>query len=194
MTREETNLRTKQALAASLKKLAGQKPFPKITVNDIVTDCNVNRKTFYYHFEDIYALLKWLLEQETVEMIGQFDLLAEYEEVLDFVFDYMENNEKFLRNIYRSLGQNELKRFFRNDFIRLGRALVEEQANSKGIAVSDDFKAFLSAFYAEAVAGMLSSWLDDSGRMDREKLSLYLSIVTDLAVPDVLKEANRLDA
>ncbi|WP_295208123.1 TetR family transcriptional regulator [Ruminococcus sp.] len=39
------------------------KPLSKITVSEIVADCNINRKTFYYHFEDVQSLLKWTLEQ-----------------------------------------------------------------------------------------------------------------------------------
>ena len=61
MKHEESTLLTKKALAASLKKSMEKKPLKKITVSGIITDCNVNRKTFYYHFEDIYALLKWML-------------------------------------------------------------------------------------------------------------------------------------
>ena len=45
---------TKQALAASLKKLLRRKFLDDITVKEIVADCTVNRQTFYYHFQDIY--------------------------------------------------------------------------------------------------------------------------------------------
>jgi AcrR family transcriptional regulator len=50
----------KKALAESLKKLMNTTAVTKITVNDIVRDCGVNRRTFYYHFQDIYALLEWI--------------------------------------------------------------------------------------------------------------------------------------
>ena len=58
MKHAESSLKTKKALASSLKKVMAKKPLRKITVTEIVNDCNVNRKTFYYHFEDIFALLK----------------------------------------------------------------------------------------------------------------------------------------
>ena len=48
----------KKTLAVSLKRFMEKKPLSKITVSEIIADCGVNRKTFYYHFEDIYALLK----------------------------------------------------------------------------------------------------------------------------------------
>ncbi|MGL5650991.1 MAG: TetR family transcriptional regulator [Paraclostridium sp.] len=45
---------TKKALASSLKSLMNTTSLNKITINDIVQDCGVNRRTFYYHFKDIY--------------------------------------------------------------------------------------------------------------------------------------------
>ena len=50
MTHNEISLQTKKKLAASLKKFMMSKSLNKITVTDIIKDCGVNRKTFYYHF------------------------------------------------------------------------------------------------------------------------------------------------
>ena len=80
MTHEETSMQTKRMLCASLKKIMKTKPFSKITVSELIKDCNLNRKTFYYHFEDIYGLLRWMLEQEAFEVVKQFDLLLDYTE------------------------------------------------------------------------------------------------------------------
>ena len=49
---------TKRALEASLKNLLLQKPLSKITISDITEDCGINRMTFYYHFKDIYDLVR----------------------------------------------------------------------------------------------------------------------------------------
>ncbi|MGN1367950.1 MAG: TetR family transcriptional regulator, partial [Aristaeellaceae bacterium] len=50
MKHEITSLNTKRTLAESLKRLMQKKPLSKITVSEIIADCGVNRKTFYYHF------------------------------------------------------------------------------------------------------------------------------------------------
>ena len=47
---------TKQAIFSSFLKFLQEKPLDKITVKDIVDDCGINRKTFYYYFSDIYAM------------------------------------------------------------------------------------------------------------------------------------------
>ena len=51
------------------KDLLKEKPFNKITVNDIANKCDINRQTFYYHFKDIYDLLEWIFANEVVEKI-----------------------------------------------------------------------------------------------------------------------------
>ena len=44
---------TKAAIMESFLRLLNEKKFDKITIKDIVSDCGVSRKTFYYYFEDI---------------------------------------------------------------------------------------------------------------------------------------------
>ncbi len=58
MKYEVTSMYTKTALSNALKKLMETKPFSKITVSEIIADCGLNRKTFYYHFEDTRDLLR----------------------------------------------------------------------------------------------------------------------------------------
>ena len=74
MKNEEMSLRTKQALAASLKRAVLKKPLFKISVRELIEDCSVNRKTFCCRFDDIYPLVKWM--QEAVGLVKQFDLAS----------------------------------------------------------------------------------------------------------------------
>ncbi len=52
MKHEESTLKTKKALALSLRHFMEKKPLSKITASEIIADCGVNRKTFYYHLSD----------------------------------------------------------------------------------------------------------------------------------------------
>ena len=79
MRYEDISHQTKLMLADSLKKAMKSKPVSKVTISEIIADCSVNRKTFYYHFEDIYALLKWILEEEAVEVVKNLDMVVDYE-------------------------------------------------------------------------------------------------------------------
>ena len=61
MKYEITSLNTKKLFAEALKKIILQKSFSKVTVSELIRECGVNRKTFYYHFSDVYDLLKFYL-------------------------------------------------------------------------------------------------------------------------------------
>ena len=52
---------TKNALASAMKSLMERKSFSKISVGDICELCQMNRKSFYYHFKDKYDLVIWRL-------------------------------------------------------------------------------------------------------------------------------------
>ena len=139
MTHEETTLQTKTALAASLKKFMSKKPLGKITVSEIIADCNVNRKTFYYHFEDIYALLKWMLEQEAIDVIKDFDLLIDYEDAVRFVLGYVKENVHILNCAYDGMGRDELKRFFYNDFVSMVNNVINNTEHQYNLSITCDF-------------------------------------------------------
>lgn len=62
---------TKRALASSLKELMETEPFSKIGVSDICEACEMNRKSFYYHFKDKYDLVNWIYYTECVTSLKE---------------------------------------------------------------------------------------------------------------------------
>lgn len=192
MTHQETSLQTKKMLCTSLKKIMTHKAFSKITVSELIQDCNVNRKTFYYHFEDIYGLLKWMLEQEAFEVVKQFDLLVDYRDAFDFAINYVEQNSFFLNCIYDSVGRDELKRFFYQDFIGLIERIVRDNEKKLNTCVSDSFRRFLCNFYTEATAGMLIDLFQKPDEYDKAELLDYLSVMIHTSLPTVLSWALKV--
>ncbi|MGN0151126.1 MAG: TetR/AcrR family transcriptional regulator C-terminal domain-containing protein [Wujia sp.] len=175
MKHEEISLNTKKALAEALKDAMKKKPFQKITVSELIQKCDVNRKTFYYHFEDIYALLKWTFEQEAIEVVKNFDLLVDDEEAIAFVMDYVENNEYILNCAYDSIGRDELKQFFCADFLEISVSIIEQAETLMGKKMAPEYKDFLSHFYMEAIAGMLIDWIKDRTQRNRKDVIDYIS-------------------
>ena len=72
-------------IASKFKEMLRTKSLSKISVSELIRQCGINRKTFYYHFEDIFALLKWTMEQETIKIIRQYDLFRDYETVIEII-------------------------------------------------------------------------------------------------------------
>ena len=88
---------TKNALAASMKKLMEERDFSKVTVADICEGCGMNRKSFYYHFKDKYELVNWIFYEEFLKNmdVSRYktqtkDLFRDREYNLFFVYFFYE--------------------------------------------------------------------------------------------------------
>lgn len=53
-----------------------------------------------------------MLEEEAVEVVKQFDLLADYREAVLFVLNYVQTNKHLLCCAYDSMGREEMKLLF----------------------------------------------------------------------------------
>lgn len=188
MKHETTTLMTKKALAASLKKLMEKKLLSKITIKEIIEDCNVNRKTFYYHFQDINDLVKWTFEEEAVEVIKQYDLMIDYQDAIRFILSYVEKNKHICNCALDALGRDELKIFFQKDFLNVIGSTVKQL--SEGMSVSEDFKGFLINFYTEALASVLIDWIRDKDYSDKEKMVQYVSVILYSTIKQALERAE----
>lgn len=186
MKHEGTSKNTKLMLAASLKKIMEDKPFSKITISDIVNDSDVNRKTFYYHFDDIGSLMKWMLEQEAIEVVKNFDLMVDHEDAINFVIDYIEKNEYMINGIYDSMGREGMKKFLYDDFIGLLDAFIRNVEEDFDATLEDDFRFFLCQFYAEAIAGMIINLFRDKIEISKEKVIDYITRIFSLSLPNII--------
>lgn len=188
MKHEITNLRTKRTLAASLKRFLEKKPLSKITVSEIADDCGINRKTFYYHFEDIYALFRWMLQQETGEVVKQFDLQENYSEAVTYVMDYVMENKHILNSAMDSIGRAGLQQFFYEDFKDIVRSCINFVIERRHYTVDEDYKNFQCEFFTQALSGMILSWCaDEKNRvLSREKTLEYLLKTFTSALPNTL--------
>lgn len=164
-------------LSASLKHCMEKKSLSKITVTDIVTDCGLNRKTFYYHFQDVPDLLKWTLEQEAVDVVKQFDLLNELEEALRFAVRYIRENSHMINCAYDSIGRDELKRFLNHDFQSIVMSIVEQIERRENVHTDPDAKKIICNFYTEGMAGELVDLLKSRDAAQDEKSIRCISLV-----------------
>lgn len=190
MTNEEMSMKTKLALANALKAAMKTKKLSKITVSELICACDINRKTFYYHFQDIYDLLKWTLERETLDVVKNFDLIINTEEAIRFLMDYTEKNNYIVNGAFDSMGYEELKRFFHNDLFSVIYGAIENGEGKLHVQLEPQFKQFLAEFYTEASAAMLIEWTKN--RVSQEKETVIQNIVSifKISLPAIVKEKS----
>ena len=190
MSHANKALFTKQAMYHALKKLITTKSINKITIKDITDTCGLNRQTFYYHFNDIYHLLKWLFEQEAIDILHQFDLIAEYEEAITFMIHYIDENEAMLIGAYDSLGHTALKKIFYDDFYAVVTSIIEHGENVTHQRLELGYKDFLTHFYTDAI---VSTWVDLIKNKEKRKehqLTSYVAMTIKYSLVGVLAASS----
>ena len=106
---------TKKMLCASLKKLMVRKPLHKISIREITEGCGINRQTFYYHFEDIYSLVKWMFQEEAIKLLDEHEGILIWQDGLLQLFGYLEENKAVCICTLNSIGHQHLKRLLYDD-------------------------------------------------------------------------------
>lgn len=155
---------TQRAILNAFLNLLEQRPFEKITVRDIVVECGITRNTFYYHFEDVYAVLKALLAEDAKRAAiqsGDSDRLEDcFMEALSFVLEH----RKAAYHICCSSRKEELLRCLNAEAEPVLARYVDRA--SQGSEASDEDKARLVRFYRCALIGLLTEWVDSGMQRD----------------------------
>ena len=153
---------TKYAQAAALKELMAQKPIDRITIHDLTERCGIQRQTFYYHFEDVYDLLRWMFQAEAVALLKQHEGTLLWQEGMLQLFHYIEDNRAVCLCALKSVGREHLKRFFQADIYAIIHRAVEQIGTEAGAiqaGVTQEDIALLTHIYVVASAGVVESWL-----------------------------------
>lgn len=177
MKNEEISYNTKRKLSTALKELMKQKDLSKISVSELVKKANLNRKTFYYHFQDINELLKWTIEEEAVHVINNFEKSDDYKEALLFLMDYIESNDDILMCAYDSIGREGFKKFFYDDLYEIVKKLVYSIESELNHVITNDFRNFLIRMYTGAALNMIFDYLGEPKNIKHEKTVHYLDLV-----------------
>ncbi len=93
---------TKKALIESFLELIEKKPLNKITVKDITAHCQVNRNTFYYHFQDIPELIETLVCEDAESIIESAPEIESLEQCLDIAVSFALKRRRVMYHIYHS--------------------------------------------------------------------------------------------
>ena len=169
---------TKRALASALKELLEHKPLNKITIADITEQCGVNRQTFYYHFQDIYALLEWIYTTDAQRLLeGKRDGDTWQQGFLQ-VLEYIRDNRALVRNTYHSVSRELLEGYLYRVTYQLMRDVVEERA--AGTQVPEEDRAFLAHFYKYAFVGLVLDWIRTGMKGEPAELARRVELVVDL--------------
>lgn len=149
---------TKAALGSALKKLVTEKPFEKTSIGEICELCNMNRKSFYYHFRDKYELVIWIFDTEFRKGVNDCEPRDLWEGVTS-LSEYFYKNKPFYEKILLVNGQNCFTEYFSEFCKRNFKKIISESFGSTTINEKT------SETYANFFVYALSAWItNDDGR------------------------------
>lgn len=142
---------TKKALANSLKSLMRETDFRKISIGAVCDGCNMNRKSFYYHFKDKYDLINWIYDTEFIEEMRNRKH-TDGRAFLNDMCEYFYENRGFYGQALKITGQNSFSEHFRELIAPLLASRIKEvfKAGSDG---------FYTSFYTDAFICTVERWL-----------------------------------
>lgn len=186
-----TTINTKRMFADALTGLLKQKPLSKITVTELINFCGVNHKTFYYHFSNIYDLIKWMLEYDIIRHIKEFNLLKDYKDVIHIVSDYMEKNKSILHQILKDIGREQLRILFYDDFASTFEPAITEEIEKKKYSISKNCILFLISSFSELLANTIIDCINGTITIQKDDLIKYMEVFIKPLFQTALKEANK---
>lgn len=148
---------TKVAMSNALKEQLKKKKLSKITINDIASACNISRMTFYYHFQDIYDLTEWTLEEAAGRAIGENRTYESWQQGFEGLLRELQANQTLILNIYRSMDREMIERYLLKKAESLLMPVVEQE--SRGLPVNEENKRRVAIFYSYAFLGVLMEWI-----------------------------------
>lgn len=171
---------TKRRLREGLLRLLEEKPINEISVKELTELVDVNRGTFYFHYQDIYDLLR---DMET-EFFDQFDrtlsentpaldkdgfpvLDAEGAPYLHAIFSFVDENRSFCRIMLSPHGDMKFVELVKERIDRQCRFFWQLLAPGADEAQSGIYNAFL----INGLIGLIREWVNDRRNLSVESIS-----------------------
>jgi len=175
---------TKKALASALKKLLEDTSFKKISVADICEICDMNRKSFYYHFKDKYDLANWIFDTEMIALLRDRDPNDRWD-VIDRICHYLYDNRGYYYKVFQVKGQNSLPEHFRDFLLPL---LHDRMAEVVG---PGDVHQIGANFFADGIVCAILRWLLDKDCVPPEQFVAVIRNVVESTALTVYKDMKQ---
>ena len=151
---------------------------------------NNKRRIFYYHFQDIYALIEWSCEEDSRKALSDNTTYDTWQQGFLNILHAVEDNKPFIINVYRHVSQEQILQYLYRVVYGLLIAVVEECA--QGMTVRDEDKKFIADFYKHAFVGLTLEWIKSDMKPSPESIVSRLSDLIDGDIPRMLAK-YRLD-
>jgi AcrR family transcriptional regulator len=163
---------TKMVLKESFIKLLEKKDISQISIKEICEDADINRATFYAHYNDQFDLLK-KIEDELLDNINAH--IAEFDQInndknavllAEKIFEYLKENAKLCKLLLNEHGDFS---FQKKVMMLVYDIIIAEITDNNKITKED--AEYVYSFTITGCVGIVQKWLDE----DMKKSPHYMA-------------------
>jgi AcrR family transcriptional regulator len=163
---------TKMVLKESFIKLLEKKDISQISIKEICEDADINRATFYAHYNDQFDLLK-KIEDELLDNINAH--IAEFDPInndknavllAEKIFEYLKENAKLCKLLLNEHGDFS---FQKKVMMLVYDIIIAEITDNNKITKED--AEYVYSFTITGCVGIVQKWLDE----DMKKSPHYMA-------------------
>lgn len=131
----------------------------KLTVKDIVEECHITRQTFYYHFEDIPHLLRYISEKGGERLQEEFRQKGDIKEVIRYFLVVALNIKPYYDTVKESNYAQEIEKLLKEQIYELLDQIFADQHMFEQLSQLD--RTLLIRYNCSAIIGILQDWTDE---------------------------------
>ncbi len=176
---ESKYFNTAKKMNDALLSLLEKKNFEYITIKDICKEANVNRSTFYLHYDNLNDLLDEVIFKTNADFYEAFsfverkDISSSNLDELNFINDsYLIPYLKFVKEhkkIYQEVKNNSS--LFKADYYKkkIYQDMVDQILDKFGI--DDKYKEYLFDFFVSGIQSIITRWLKNDCDLDTQEVA-----------------------
>lgn len=169
----------KKTIAEAVLTLLIERHVKKLTVKDIVEECHITRQAFYYHFEGIPELLRWMIDGYFERVIEETRAQEDGEAALRCFFIMAINSAPYVEHGIKSNYGEDLKQLLYQSFQRYF-TLASQWKNFYPNCTHAQLQIILR-YHCQAIMGLLETWTEeDTQQVDQIVHTVYHIMTADI--------------
>lgn len=178
MKTDKRSLKTRKAIKNALMKLMCEREVTKITIKDIAAEADINRKTFYTHYTDIFSVLKDI-EDDLMEKLN--NILNTFE-ISDEKYNPYPIFKKFTSEINKDIEFYSLLLSYNSSSNLISKITMELKAYinnycAENSRLNPKHLPYIVNFISAGIISAYQEWFNSDNKITLEELSETLSLL-----------------
>lgn len=172
--------KTRKAIKTSLVKLMSEKDISNITITEIAEDADINRKTFYAHYKDLYDIL----DEIENDMIKQLFHILDHADIMKIMYNPYPLLKELTTELYRDFEFHKLliQSENYNNLLKKIQSVFKDrimELTEDIVKIDRDIFSFMIDFVTSGIISAYREWFRSDRNISLEQLTKSLSVLIE---------------